>query len=201
MKNRILILFIIGVLTASGQEKGWLSLGVRNTLNTFDTDGTGIGAGGQFRIRLSDRINTDWFADYISIAASENNIRSDYAHIGWSVLYYLKKNIRPKWQPYILAGHCFDYNKKTYLLNTDISKDRWGAAVQAGAGSHFNVNEKLDISLTTQYMIHLTKSIELEQKENGEAFFESHQHSFLEGHLLVTLSLNYKIVQLFGKNE
>ncbi|MGL4599812.1 MAG: hypothetical protein ACRCYO_19965, partial [Bacteroidia bacterium] len=39
---------------------------------------------GQFRIRLTDRINTEWFADYISTNLNNLASRSDY-HIGWSV--------------------------------------------------------------------------------------------------------------------
>ena len=65
----------------------WLSIGGRSTLNLFDHDGVGLGTGGQVRIRFSERVNTDWFADYILISNAKN-IRSEYYHVGWSVMYY-----------------------------------------------------------------------------------------------------------------
>ena len=71
----------------SKSKGGWFSLGGRSTISLFDHDGAGLGTGGQFRIQLNNRVNTDWFADYININNSED-IRSTYYHIGWSVIYY-----------------------------------------------------------------------------------------------------------------
>lgn len=178
---------------------GWFSLGGRSTISLFDHDGTGLGTGGQFRIQLSNSVNTDWFADYIMITENER-VRSIYYHIGWSVLYYPFHKLQyPKLlQPYIVAGHCFDYNRKTDMLNPEISRDRWGSAVQAGIGTHFNLSQKFDISLTCQYMIHLTKALDA-QIINNIVKIEDHKHSALEGHLLTTISLNYKLFRLWKK--
>lgn len=178
---------------------GWFSLGGRSTLSTFDSDGTGLGTGGQFRIQLSNSVNTDWFADYISINISDK-IRSEYYHIGWSVLYYPFDKLKfPKLlQPYILMGHCFDYNVKTIIQQPSISKTRLGSAVQAGLGTHFNLSERFDISLTTQYMIHLTKELEAEIDGNNVSIVED-KNATLEGHLLTTISLNYKLFRLWKK--
>lgn len=178
---------------------GWFSLGGRSTLSSFDSDGAGLGTGGQFRIQLSNAVNTDWFADYISINVSDK-VRSEYYHIGWSVLFYPFDKLKfPKLlQPYILMGHCFDYNVKTIIQQPSVSKDRWGSAVQAGLGTHFNLSEKFDISLTTQYMIHLTKELEAEIDGNNVSITEN-ANSTLEGHLLTTISLNYKLFRLWGK--
>jgi hypothetical protein len=180
-------------------SKKWFSLGMRSTGSIFSDDGFGIGTGGQFRIQFSQRVNSDWFADYISININ-NKVKSDYAHIGWSVLFYPFKNLLyPNFfQPYILAGHCFDYNKKTAISFPDISKDRWGSAVQAGIGTHFNITERFDVSLTTQYMIHLTSEINFKEDNYGKIEFYTHSHSTLEGHLLTTISINYKIFS-YGK--
>lgn len=101
-------------------------------------------------------------------------------------------------QPFLLAGHCFDYNKITILSDPSISKARWGAAVQMGVGSHFHLSERFDLTLMLQYMIHLTKELEVEENE-GVYEIVTHKHSALEGHLLCTLSLNYKIVRLWKK--
>ena len=175
----------------------FISLGVRSTFSAFDHDGAGLGTGGQFRIELSDRINTDWFADFITINVSDK-VRSDYYHIGWSVLYYLLPDRKyPKLlQPYIVAGHCFDYNRKTAIADQTITKSRLGSAVQAGLGTHFNLSDKFDISLTCQYMIHLTKQLEADIDGNQVVIVE-HPANSLEGHLLATASLNYKLFRLW----
>jgi len=194
--------FIAAFLTAATfcahaqSQQGMFSLGGRTTYSLFSDDGTGLGSGGQFRLRLTDRVNTDWFADYIVIN-QDNIARSEYWHIGWSVLFYPMKEIKLV-QPYFLAGHCFDYNKKTILADPTISKQRWGSAVQAGLGTHFNLTEKFDVSLTVQYMIHLTKELDLEEQNNSYVITEK-QGTAIEGHLLSTLSLNYKIGKLWGK--
>ena len=210
MKNKFLTLVAIiscffmktlgysqALSTSSEQKTGWVSVGGRSTISLFDSDGIGIGTGGQFRIQPSTRVNTDWFADYISINV-DNKVRSIYYHIGWSVLYYpFEDKHYPKLiQPYVLAGHCFDYNQKTAISDPTITKDRWGSAVQAGIGTHFNITEKFDISLTCQYMIHLTKELDAQIDGDNVAIEES-KNTALEGHLLTTVSLNYKLFRLW----
>ncbi len=189
---------VIPISNNHGNAKGWFSLGGRSTVSAFSHDGAGLGTGGQFRIRISQSVNTDWFADYI-IIGDQDGIRSEYYHIGWSVLFYPLENVlmNNKFQPYVLAGHCFDYNQKTLIANASVSKSRWGGAVQAGLGTHFNITERFDLSITCQYMIHLTKEIELEIP--GEVVEEYHEHSSLEGHLLSTLSFNYKLFKLWNR--
>ena len=187
------------IIKKTDSNSGWLSVGGRSTLSLFDGDGTGLGTGGQFRIQLSNQVNTDWFADYITINV-QDKVRSDYYHIGWSVLYYPIKNLDyPKTvQPYIVAGHCFDFNKKTSLSDASNTQQRWGSAVQAGMGTHFNITDRFDVSLTCQYMIHLTKELDAEIDGNTVTITEIKQSS-LEGHLLSTVSLNYKLFKLWKK--
>ena len=182
------------VLFQSPLKKGTVSIGVRSTLSAFDSDGVGLGTGGQFRIQFGDRVNSDWFADYIAINA-DDGIQSTYYHVGWSVLFYPFKNtFTPlKLQPYVAAGHCFDYNRKTVMAQPDISKGRWGSAAQAGIGTHINITSRLDLTLSSLYMVHLTKELSLERHHNGEYEFHEHSHNALQGHLLTTLSINYKI--------
>lgn len=181
-------------------NSGWFSLGGRSTISLFDHDGAGIGTGGSFRIQLSNKVNTDWFADYITINQS-NGVRSEYAHVGWSVMFYPfeeKGKAAKTFQPYIVAGHCFDYNNKTVIDEPSISKNRWGSAVQAGIGFHYNITERFDISLTSQYMIHLTPAIKLDNHDGHLGFHET-SHNVLEGHLLTTVSINYKIFKIWKR--
>jgi hypothetical protein len=48
---------------------------------------------------------------------------------------------------------------------------RGSSAVQAGAGLHLNLSERLDLSFTTQYMMHLGKDIHAHVHEDGEEHF------------------------------
>lgn len=69
-----------------GSRGGTVSLGVRSTVSTFNShhdEGTGLGVGGQFRIQFADRVNSDWFFDYIKSDIGNFASRTDY-HIGWS---------------------------------------------------------------------------------------------------------------------
>ena len=202
MRATIASICMFVVVTAGAQvnNKGWFSLGARSTVSSFSHDGFGLGTGGQFRIQFSNQVNTDWFADFISIN-EDNKVKSDYYHIGWSVLFYpfSNKEFHTKVSPYFLAGHCFDYNRKMEIRNTANMKDRWGSAVQAGIGAHFNITDRFDVSLTSQYMMHFTNEIGYHEHD-GVIEFDEHGHgNALEGHLLTTLSLNYKIVKLWGR--
>lgn len=197
--NNLIIIFLLISSIGFSQENtnsnaGWVSVGGRSTLSLFDGDGAGLGTGGQLRIQMSDKVNTDWYADYISINVKDK-VRSEYYHIGWSVLFYPIENTKTV-QPYILAGHCFDYNKKTALDDSSNSKYRWGSAVQAGLGTHFNLTDRFDVSLTCQYMIHLTKDIEADVDGNSVIIEENNKNT-LEGHLLTTVSLNFKLFRLW----
>jgi hypothetical protein len=176
-------------------RNGMFSLGLRSTLSAFSEDGTGLGAGGQFRVQLTERVNTEWFFDYISIN-QDSKVRSVYYHIGWSVMFYpFEQN--GLFQPYIVAGHCFDYNKMTEISNTLNTKHRWGSAVQAGIGTHINLSKKLDISLSSQYMMHLTTDLSA-NTDVSPAVITTEKDNALQGHLLTTLSINYKLAKLWN---
>ena len=184
---------------------GMLSLGGRTTVSLFNdhkNEMTGTGVGGQFRLRFSDAVNTDWFFDYITSDILNYAHRTDY-HIGWSVLFYPINQLdyfrqdgefKPKFRPYILAGHCFDYSRIESKADATVYGERWSSAVQAGLGTHLELSPRFDISLTGQYMIHLGNHIETDYNfTTGELSFNEHKGASLAGHVLVTLSLNYKI--------
>lgn len=221
MKLIFLFLMSFLALQVNAQEQrtfnpaGMLSLGGRTTVSLFNdhkNEMTGTGVGGQFRLRFSDAVNTDWFFDYITSDILNYAHRTDY-HIGWSVLFYpinhlayfhQPKDFKPKFRPYILAGHCFDYSKieaKDGISPLDgaLYAERWSSAVQAGLGTHLELSPRFDISLTGQYMMHLGNHIETDYDfTSGTLSFHEHKGASLAGHLLVTLSLNYKIAKLWG---
>lgn len=179
---------------------GTFSLGSRNTLSMFsDDNATGKGIGGQFRIQTGHKLNTEWYFDYISSRNKTYTYRNDY-HIGWSVLLYTKNNCNfdRLLQPYLIAGHCFDLSKVTEQNNKSNSANRLSMATQAGLGTHINITEKLDCSLSGQYMVHFGKDIETNVK--GEVVvIEKKNISRPDGHLLFTLSFNYKFFKLWNK--
>ncbi|MBK6891788.1 MAG: hypothetical protein IPH00_01255 [Flavobacteriales bacterium] len=85
-----------------------VSIGGRSSISLFngtDSNSPGTGAGGQLRIRLADRVNTDWFYDFFRGPIGDYGHRQDQ-HIGWSVLFYLRDpgTTRQTVQPYILQG-------------------------------------------------------------------------------------------------
>ncbi|MGZ3904688.1 MAG: hypothetical protein ACXVC6_13385 [Bacteroidia bacterium] len=180
---------------------GVLAVGARSTISTFN-DGkwqnAGTGAGGQFFIQASDRVNTAWFFDYITSGVGNYANRTDY-HIGWSVMYYLipsNTEKMPKIQPYVLAGHCFDYSNFKDNTNNNNFAERWSSAVQAGIGTHFNLTNRFDINVQGQYMIHLGNDIDAE-KENGVVVFKQEPGVNLQGHILFTIGINYKMIDLW----
>lgn len=212
MKKLCLVTALLIAVTAFGQSDfvrpgGQFSLGVRSTTSLFsDESGTGTGFGGQFRIRFFHLLNSEWFADYItSDIGGGLGTRTDY-HIGWSVMFYpafaYRNNERLKLQPYLLAGHCFDY---TRFEGNDFAehniRSRWSSAVQGGLGFHLPLTDRLDFSLSGQYMMHFGKEIEPHVRTNAAGkdylYFDEHAVEGLEGHLLVTCSMNIRIADLW----
>jgi opacity protein-like surface antigen len=188
------------LLLQSQDNPGKVSFGLRSTISMFNhgENTIGRGIGGQFRVQLLDRLNTEWFADYLPGTLSPNANRRDY-HIGWSVMYYLKEHdhFKKSFLPYVLAGHCFDYTRINVRddVNLNVSYQdpsfRWTSAIQAGLGTHYNITQRFDISLSAQYMMHFGKHLHLEESGNDITIFRE-DHGGIEGHLLATLSMNYK---------
>jgi outer membrane protein W len=186
--------------------QGTIQLGMRTTTSLFNHDGgPGFGVGGQFRIWVAKKVNTEWFADYITTDLSGLGKRED-VHIGWSVMFYpFEGKLQSRFNPYIIAGHCFDYTKVTPFntvteLNTNDFQERWSSATQMGLGVHWNITSKFNLSLSTQYMIHLGTNIHTHIDEHAgvkELHIEEHTGFSMEGHLLTTLSLNVRLGDLW----
>lgn len=211
--RKVLIFTLLSVFAFSGNaqdrpaESGNFQMGLRTTLSLFGDDGYyGYGTGGQFRLRLGKRLNTEWFADYILTDIGGVGKRAD-GHIGWSVMFYPFSTGEKKLTPYFLAGHCFDFTRVTPFntlseLNTGNAQKRWSSATQVGIGTHYNITDRFDISLSAQYMVHLGKDLHYHIEEHNGV---KHLHmdepesasATLEGHLLLTLSLNVKIADLW----
>lgn len=221
MSKTVALLFLLPFLSLSQQQEqavkykgsrgGTVSLGVRSTVSIFNShhdEGTGLGVGGQFRIQFADRVNSDWFFDYIKSDIGDFASRTDY-HVGWSIIYYLTnpdlstmksdsygEKTFPRLRPYILAGHCFDYTYMVSNFDRENYTERWSSAVQVGAGVHLNLNPRWDISFVGQYMMHLGNEVSGDI-HNGVVEFHEEAGSSVEGHLLFHVGLNYKIADLW----
>lgn len=227
--NRFILIFffILPVTSLYGEEGGFLTrkklyvayddtpvyhpqgtfqVGMRSTVSLFNHDGgPGFGVGGQFRLWLFKKVNTEWFADYITTDLDGLGKRVD-GHIGWSVMFYpFEGLLQSKFNPYLIAGHCFDltkvtpYNTFTENNSSEMVK-RGSSATQMGLGLHWNVTNKFDITITSQYMIHLGGNVHTEIDEhNGvkELHIEKTTGFSMEGHVLTTLSLNVRLGDLW----
>lgn len=185
-------------------RSGTFSLGARNTMNIFfeSPDMIGQGAGGSFRIQIGERLNTEWFADYVSSKLYQRAERID-KHIGWNVMYYLldTKSFQRSFTPFLAAGHCFDYTgiRLNGLDQPTIGK--WTSAVQMSLGTHCNINQRFDITLSSLYDLHLGREVEVELTPENKVDIESHRNAGWEGHVMLILSVNYKIAQLWTSGK
>jgi len=186
---------------------GKFELGIRSTLSTFTSTGNiGQGYGGQFRIRLGKRINTEWYADYINENIAGLATRNEL-HVGWSIMIYPFSTYNSKISPYVIVGHCFDKatisTVNTGAIDyTPISESRVSAATQLGIGTNINLTDHFDISLSGQYMVHLGDDLHASvHDEDGHHEIHIEKHSggnlSLDGHVLFTISINYKIFDLW----
>ena len=183
------------------KQGGNFSLGVRSTYSLFgdgDPKTFGAGVGGHFRIQVVDRVNTEFFGDVIMSNIKNKAHRTDY-HIGWSVMFYLldSKGFNRKLTPYVVVGHCFDQTVIKINGANGEKGSRFSSAIQAGLGCHYNVTPRFDISLCAQYMLHLGKELDAEETPEGNMQLVLHKNAGWEGHLLVSLSVNYKFLQIW----
>jgi Outer membrane protein beta-barrel domain len=209
MNTKLIALALVVALSANAcaqaerkirdKSSGNFSLGTRNTLSLFNDDvALGKGVGGQFRLQVNDRINTEWYLDYITSHKSTYTFRNDY-HIGWSVMYYMGRQVQFSHllQPYFIVGHCFDYTEIAEQANKQNKAHFTSMATQVGMGTHINITPRLDCSLSGQYMLHFGKEIETAVVSDTVVISKS-EFSHPDGHLLFTLSFNYKWADLWN---
>ena len=186
-----------------GNGSGMFSVGARATFSMFNGhswDTYGLGSGGQFRIQIMDFLNSEYFADIMVSDIGGYAHREDF-HIGTSFLFYFlpgnndwSKPVRP----FLETGICFDYTR--IIENDNLTNERrhFSAAWPVGAGAHFNLTPRFDVTLKAQYMMHLGSDIDVHQDEQGQVHIEKHPNASLEGHLFVSLTVNYKVIDLWS---
>ena len=179
---------------------GNFSMGARTTFNVFTNapKSFGMGVGGSARIQFLERLNTEWFADYVTNDLYGKATRID-AHIGWNVMFYIlnPKGFRRKFTPFIAAGHCFDYTGIRLNGENQPMHDRWTSAVQMSLGCHYNITPRFDISLSTLYDLHLGKEIDADLTKEGNVLITEHTNAGWEGHIMFIISVHYKLAKLW----
>ena len=191
-----------GILTYN--SGGLLSFGARTGISIFSAAPKyiGIGSGGSIRLQFLDRLNTEWFGDYIT-SALYNKVHRVDAHIGWNVMFYLinPRGFTRKFTPFIAAGHCFDYTGLKLNGENQQLHSKWTAAVQVSAGCHYNITPRFDISLSTLYVLHLGKDLDPSLNPDGTVTISDSKEAGWEGHFMVILSAHYKIAQLWNTKK
>ena len=141
-------------------------------------------------------------------SAGNNGYRKD-THIGWSVQFALNKSgyQTHKLIPFIEAGQCFDWTKVGFV-DTLISFN-WivpeyprevgpifSIATQAGTGISYFPTSRIELCGEIQYMIHLTKDVNLLFDNSNVAYAISQEDgTSFDGHILGTISFTYYLFQ------
>ena len=181
-------------------EAGRFGVGMRNAVNLWGENGMlGIGAGGQFKLAFSPRVNTEFFLDLIDSKGEFNSYRKDY-HIGWAVQFALPKDGFGSHTlvPYLMAGQCFDLTRVGIRGGTETPLI-FSAAVQGGIGLSSFVHPAIELNLQTQYMMHMTQHVHLNFDENGVATTEVAKGASAAGHLLGTFSFTVYFLRLWNR--
>ena len=200
------VLLVLLLLPHLGQAQdnrlsgGRVGLGMRNAINLWGGNKMfGIGAGGQFKLAFSPRVNTDFFADVIDSKGENNSFRKDY-HIGWGVQFALPGQGfgSHKVVPYLMAGQCFDLTKVGVAFQTQ-SPLVFSAAIQGGAGISSFVHKNVELNLQAQYMMHMTQHVHLNFDELGAATYDIDKGASAEGHFLTTFSVTFYFLSLWNR--
>lgn len=178
-------------------QAGRFGFGVRNSVNYFTGNSSlGLGAGGQFKIAFSPKVNSEFFLDYISSNVHDYAWRKDY-HIGWAVQFALGGEFGQGIRPYVMGGQCFDLTRAGIPFREEVGPV-FSAAVQLGGGASYFISPNFEMNLQLQYMAHLTKEVEIIAPEEGVLpSVEIEKGAHFDGHLLTTLSFNFYFLSLW----
>lgn len=183
---------------------GGLSMGTRNTFSLFSTESrtfVGMSVGGQLRLRIHKLVNSDWFGDYVTTNVDDLATRTDF-HGGVSIMPYTfgtPSLYKPTFYP--LAGFCIDYTRLNVTsgiteLDDPRMLERYSFAIQLGVGMQIPLSQRFDFTTTIHYMLHTGSDVHMHL--NGDnVSLAMHRGFQLEGHFLTSLSLNYKLFNIW----
>ncbi len=191
-------------LQTKNPYSGDFQFGIRGTLNPFLKNAASwISYGAQMKIKISRRINTEWFADYfpatIKWAAERRDIR-----MGSAIQYYPLHEIYTgkECTPYFSIGPTSTYTRisvRDYGSQQWEAK-RWSFGVIAGMGMLLNISKKLNFGFVTQYCSQLTTEFKFVNTVSDEHNFPVRLPDTkigYEGQLLFCMSVNYTLDDLW----
>ncbi len=179
-------------------KAGIFSLGMRLPFGFASSPGVlnvAQGLGIESRIQLGKHYNSEYYGDYLLSKFGDSAVRST-GHIGASFLLYPQDKLR-RVQPFVFVGPDANFEKIRQQTNAANAASRWNFAAHAGLGMHLNVSWRSDITLSSAYMLHFGKKIDIQSLEDESVFLT--QGNGIDGHLLLTISMNFKIVGLWKR--
>ncbi|MGD0712074.1 MAG: hypothetical protein ABR968_12955 [Bacteroidales bacterium] len=221
LKNIAIVLFfslLTSLMYAQGKRDtitdptGYLSLGARNCFSSFFSQGRafiGTGAGGEFAVRIAKDFNCHWFTDWV-VSNVDNLAQRDDLHGGFSMMpQVLSPRIGNRHLAmFPLVGICLDYSKFLITTGKNISSgpnfvERYSWAVQCGLGATLPVSSRLDFSLEMQYMLHMGTCVGINLYGNEVQLLKMKPagNVCLEGHYIISLSMDFKLFKLWVKRS
>lgn len=220
MNNKLLylapVVSLVGIATSNQHAiaqhqktknpySGDLQFGLRGTLNPFIKNAVSwIGYGAQVRVKVSRRVNTEWFADYFPATIKWNGERRDI-RIGSAIEYYPLHEIYTgkECTPYFSIGPTSTYtqlNSRTFNAESWEAK-RWSFGVIAGMGMLLNVGKKLNFGFVTQYCAQAATEFKIQNStisdvSDSRTTLPDTKVSY-EGQLLFCMSVNYTLGDLW----
>ena len=208
-----LVLILSCAAPAAAQQKkrsersGYFSITQRTSMSMWGLNEwalTGLGKGTAFRIQFSDRLNSEWYGDFIKTQYKGKAFRSD-RHLTNSIMFYLRKpdTSNYKFQPFISASmFCLDFTHVESIYPGGESLERFSFSQQFGIGSHFFLTERADISIYAQYYNHLGNDIHIDEHPDGSIHIREQKGRIsLEGHVFLVFSAGYRIGDIWGKKK
>ena len=104
---------------------------------------------------------------------------------------------RRRVQPFLSLGAAADYSSVREMKNKENEAGRWNLGVMGGLGMHINITWRTDITLSAHYMVHFGEKIET--VNTGEEIVFLPGGNGTDGHLLLTMSMNFKMMDLWKK--
>lgn len=205
MKSALLVVLLLWLVPGWSQkpmrikftDPGVFGVGLRAAGGLAITDSVlhvTQGVGVQGRLMLLQRLNTEWYAEWMRGGFSDAAFRTD-VHLGLNALLYFQRRLQ-RVAPYLVAGIAADaltlHNRVQYRHRTT----SWTTALQGGMGFHINLTWRSDLSLSTAYQQHLRHNALLKTDEGLLAQVPQTGRTG-DGHLLVVLSMNFKITDLW----
>ncbi|MBP9882271.1 MAG: hypothetical protein KBF32_02630 [Chitinophagales bacterium] len=203
---KLLFILLLLPLLTMGQKPlkikyttaGIFALGVRVPFGFAGSpDGVNIsqGLGINSRIQLGKHYNTEFYGEYLNGRYGDSAVRNN-AHIGASFMLYTQNKLR-RVQPFFFAGPDADYEKIHQTTDVTNVASRWNFAAHGGLGMHINVSWRSDITISTAYMLHFGPKIETISTNDQQLYVADGKG--VDGQLMVTVSMNFKMLDLWKK--